>query len=130
MSDDPPGSTSALVALGTVSAIITLSKKSTANANCSDEQHVCNQAGVEANESGRTFAALSGVGFGLGVAGLATATVLWLTAPRAPVAAAHSSLPAPARSHQASGLEHHDISVTPGFDYATGTGFLAVQGGF
>lgn len=118
------------VALGTVSGIITLSKKSTANANCSDEQHVCNQAGVEANESGRTFAALSGVGFGMGVVGLATATVLWLTAPRAPATSAHSSLPAPERSHPASALEHHGISVTPGFDCATGTGFLAVRGGF
>ncbi|HVY31252.1 MAG TPA: hypothetical protein VHB79_32065 [Polyangiaceae bacterium] len=118
------------VALGTVSGIITLSKKSTANANCSDEQHVCNQAGVEANESGRTFAALSGVGFGIGVVGFATATVLWLTAPRTPAKSAHSSLPRAARSHQASLLQHHDISVTPGFDCATGTGFLAVRGGF
>lgn len=122
------------VALGTVSGIITLSKKSTANANCSDEQHVCNQAGVEANESGRTFAALSGVGFGIGVAGLATATVLWLTAPPARTSSpAHSSLPGPARSYS-SAQKLHDSSASPDFVFdlycAAGTGFLAVRGGF
>jgi hypothetical protein len=81
------------VAVGSLAGIITLSKKSTADDNCSDVTHTCNQVGVDANESGKTFAVLSSVGFGVGVLGLATGAYLYLTSKPATQTSAHPSIP-------------------------------------
>ena len=120
---------------GAVTGIITLSKKSTVNANCNDETRKCNQAGLDARESGRTFGTLSGVGFGVGVVGLATGAYLWLTAPP-PNKIAYPYLPVRHRwaapSKTAAKSRHYltAVSASPSFDWTTGTGFLAVSGGF
>lgn len=105
--------------LGAVTGIVTLNKKSTADANCSDQRRQCNQAGIEANESGKTYGALSALGLGVGVAGLAAGAYLWLTAPKAPAHSAHSSIPA-----------RRGWRVSPELDCAHGTGFLQVSGSF
>lgn len=133
------------VAFGTVTGIITLSKKSTADANCSGSLGVCNQAGVDANESGRTFGMLSVVGFGVGVAGLATAAYLWLTAPPAARGSAtYPSIPEKGRSPRspssvtlAPRLDRGGVTagvtaaVTAGVTAgATAGGFVAVRGSF
>jgi hypothetical protein len=76
------------VVFGSVTGLVTLSKKSTADANCSNSREMCNSVGVDANESGKTFAMLSTLGFGVGVVGLGVGTYLWLTSP------AHPSAPA------------------------------------
>ena len=107
------------VLFGAVTGVVALNKKSTADANCSDERRVCNQAGVEANESGKTYGTLSGVGLGVGVIGLATGAYLWLTTPTARTHAAHPSIPA-----------HRSVRVWPGVACASGTGFLSVSGSF
>ena len=108
------------VAFGAVTGIITLSKKGTANANCSDKRRVCNQAGINANESGRTFGALSGIGLGVGVVGLAAGAYLWLTDTPAQSTAAHSSIPL-----------GRGVRVSPQLRWAAdGTSLVAVDGSF
>lgn len=107
------------IAFGAVTGIITLSKKSTANANCSDHYKVCNPAGIDANESGRTFGALSTIGLTVGVVGLAAGAYLWLTAPSAPPRAAHPSIPT-----------RPGLRVRPELAVAAGSGFVTVAGSF
>jgi tetratricopeptide (TPR) repeat protein len=104
------------IALGAVTGIITLSKKRTANANCSDALHVCNRAGVEANESGHTFAALSVLGFGVGAVGLGAATFFWLSAPSS--------------AHGQAALPRSRWGVSSGLDWTHRAGFLSVSGSF
>jgi hypothetical protein len=101
------------VALGAVTGIVTLNKKATADANCSSEREKCNAAGVAANESGKTFAALSGVGFGVGVVGLAVGTYLWLTS------ASHPSAPSTTAS-----------ALVPKLYVHSDSGFVGVAGRF
>jgi hypothetical protein len=101
------------VALGTVTGIVTLNKKSTADANCSSAREKCNSAGVDANESGKTYAALSGVGFGVGVVGLALGTYLWLTS-------AHPSSPSATT----------EADLDPELQVRPGPGFVSVAGRF
>jgi hypothetical protein len=101
------------VAFGAVTGVVTLSKKGTANANCDDSQHLCNQVGRDATSSGETYGTLSVVGFSVGIVGLATGAYLWFTAPKANSNAAHVSIP-----------------VVPELRVADGTGFLSVQGSF
>lgn len=100
-------------AFGTVTGIVTLNKKSTAEANCNDHLEACNSAGVDANESGKTFAALSGLGFGVGVIGLAAGAYLLLTTP------SHPSTPRTA-----------ELSVAPSLGFQRGAGFVSVAGRF
>jgi hypothetical protein len=104
---------------GAVTGVVTLNKKNTAEANCSDRRGVCNQAGVDANETGKTFGTLSAVGFGIGVLGVATGAYLWLSAPAPAPHAAHSSIPVSRR-----------FRVHPELACAPGTGFLSVAGSF
>jgi hypothetical protein len=104
---------------GAVTGIVTLNKKNTAETNCSERRHVCNQAGVDANESGKTFGTLSAVGLSVGVLGLAAGAYLWLTAPESAPPAAHSSIPA-----------RRGFPVRPELGYVPGTGFLALSGSF
>jgi hypothetical protein len=77
-----------------------------------------NQAGVDANESGKTFAALSTLGISLGVVGLAAGAYLVLTSPASKAQAAHSSTPT-------SGMSvHADLAL------ARGHGFVSLAGRF
>lgn len=98
---------------GIVAGIVTLGKKSTANDHCDDARRICDQTGRDANESGKTFGVVSGVGFGVGVVGLATGAYLLLTAPRAALPAARVP-----------------VTVRPQLSWAAGTGFLGVNGSF
>jgi len=110
------------ITFGAVTGIITINKKSTANANCNDDRRVCNQAGIDANESGKTFGTLSALGLGLGVAGLAAGAYLWLTTEPAQAGqpkTAHPSLPS-ARG----------VRVSAELSCARGIGFLALAGSF
>ncbi len=102
---------------GIVAGIVTLGKKSTANDHCDDARRVCDVTGRDANESGKTFGVVSGVGFGVGVVGLATGALLLLTAPRAPHAAGASARLA-------------SVTVNPQLSWARGTGFLGLAGSF
>ena len=104
---------------GAVTGVVTLNKKNTAESNCSDRNRVCNQAGVDANESGKTYGTLSGVGLGVGVIGLAAGAYLWLTAPPPAPRAAHPSIPV-----------RSVFRVRPELACASGTGFLSVTGSF
>lgn len=107
------------VAAGAVTGAITLSKKSTADDNCSDEAQACTPAGVAANKSGRAFGIASGVSFGVGIAGLVTAAYLWLSEPSEPAPSAHSSLPARAK-----------LAVNPQLTWSKNEGFFSLSGSF
>lgn len=100
------------IVFGSVTGLVTLSKKSTADANCSNARERCNQAGIDANESGKTFAMLSTLGFGVGVVGLGVGTYLWLTGP------AHPSAPAAT------------ARLLPNVSVGDGCGFVSVAGRF
>lgn len=83
------------VVLGSVAGIVTLNKKKSADANCNNMTETCNAAGVAANESGKTYRALSTLGFSIGLVGLAAGAYLVLTSPAEAIArpSAHSSPP-------------------------------------
>lgn len=72
------------LSVGAVAGLLTLRQKDIADANCNDERKVCDAAGDAANRTGRTLAAVSTVGFVLGVLGAGGATYLYLTAPDEP----------------------------------------------
>ncbi len=65
------------VLVGSVTALMSMSKKSSVDDNCDGTW--CNQEGYDAAESGKSLARVSTVGFGIGIAGLATGLVLHLT---------------------------------------------------
>lgn len=110
------------VTTGAVTGVMTLDKKNTADRNCNDEARRCTPAGVAANDSGRTFAIASSIGFGVGVAGLATAAYLWLTEPAAP-RSSHSSSPS-RRAREA------DAGVSSQLSWSAGGGFVTLSGCF
>jgi hypothetical protein len=56
--------------IGTVSGLMALGKKRVAEDNCSDELRLCNQTGKDANDTGRTLATVSTIGFAVGVVGV------------------------------------------------------------
>lgn len=70
------------LALGGVTGLMALSKKSIIADSCVD--NVCNAEGKAAADDAKLPGLLSTVGFGVGAAGLATGLVLWLTEPPAP----------------------------------------------
>jgi hypothetical protein len=88
----------AAITVGAVTGGITLSKKATIDQDCGvgGVPTACKtEAGASAGESAKTTGLVSTIGFGVGLAGLATAAVLWATAPRAaPRAAAAQVRPA------------------------------------
>jgi len=67
------------VITGVIAGLIVLDKKSTVNSNCVG--NICNQAGVDASRSGKTFGVVTTVGLVAGALGLGTATYLFLSAP-------------------------------------------------
>jgi hypothetical protein len=68
------------VVVGAVAGIVSIGKKKTVDDNCSGR--FCNDEGLSAADDGRTAARVSTAGFAVGAAGLATAVVLWVLAPR------------------------------------------------
>lgn len=71
------------IGMGTVFGLVTLSKKSDADALCHGS--VCgSQRGVDLQEGARSSATLSTVGFGVGLVGAAVGLYLLATAPKSP----------------------------------------------
>jgi hypothetical protein len=71
--------------VGSITGALVLGKKSTIEDNCAGTR--CNPQGTDAAESAQTLGLISTVGFGVGIAGLATAAVLFFTEPKSPAAA-------------------------------------------
>ena len=67
------------LAVGAVTGVLVLDRKSTVNDEC--KGHVCSKEGKEAADSGQTLAAISTIAFAVGIAGAATGVTLILTAP-------------------------------------------------
>lgn len=63
--------------VGSITGALVLGKKATIDDNCVATR--CNAAGKDAAESAQTLGLVSTVGFGVGIAGLATAAVLFFT---------------------------------------------------
>jgi hypothetical protein len=74
------------LALGTITGVLTLGEKSTIDETCTGT--VCSQEGLDAADSASTLGLLSTIGFGVGIAGVATAIVLVVTEPSPATAAA------------------------------------------
>jgi hypothetical protein len=66
------------IAVGAVTGIMTMGKKSTIEDECPD--HRCTPKGRDAVDSAQTTGLVSTIGFGVGAAGLITGVVLFLTA--------------------------------------------------
>ncbi len=77
----------AALVTGVVAGVLVLDRKSTVDKNCAD--HLCNQAGYDAAQSGKTLGVLTTVGLVSGALGLGTATYLFLSAPT-PTEKSHS----------------------------------------
>jgi hypothetical protein len=67
------------LAVGTVTGIMVLGKKSTAEDHCDDTLRVCDPTGKDANDSGRTLGPISTIGFAVGVVGIGAGTYLILS---------------------------------------------------
>jgi hypothetical protein len=68
----------AALVVGSVTGAMVFGKKSTIDEHC--DGSVCDQTGKDAADSAHTLGTVSTIGFGIGIAGLATAGVLFLTA--------------------------------------------------
>ncbi len=68
------------VSVGTVTGLMSMSKKKTVDDNCTGS--VCNAEGKSAADTGKMLGTTSTVSYGVGLAGLATSVLLWLTAPQ------------------------------------------------
>ncbi|WP_104980508.1 hypothetical protein [Sorangium cellulosum] len=73
--------------LGGVTGALTLGKRSVVEKHCgsaigSTDETACDPTGLEAAESASTTGLVSTIGFGVGLAGLGTAAVLYLTEPK------------------------------------------------
>lgn len=67
------------LAVGAVTGIMVLGKKSTANDHCNDQLQLCDQTGKDANDAGRTLGTISTIGWVVGVAGVGLGTYFILT---------------------------------------------------
>jgi hypothetical protein len=76
--------------LGIITGLAGLHQESLGNQSCSEVTRTCNQAGYDANQSARSLATVSTVGFVVGVLAGGAGTYLWLTLPdaRAPASGA------------------------------------------
>jgi len=83
----------AALAVGGVMGGLALGKKAVVKNNCSGV--FCNHEGKVAADAGKRFALVSTIGFGVGLAGVATAIVLFATAPKAPKGTAKVDKAAP-----------------------------------
>jgi hypothetical protein len=119
------------IALGAVTGVVTLNKKSTADANCDEERERCNRAGVDANESGKTYGTLSGISFGIGIVGLVAGAYLLLTADEP--SAAHSSSPWRSSVPSAQIAKQQEaavVSLRPALSFNARSGFVSLAGSF
>ena len=62
-----------------MTGVLSMSKKREADSNCKGT--LCTPEGKAAADSGKTLATASTIGFGVGIAGLAAATVIWFASP-------------------------------------------------
>ena len=69
------------VATGAVTGLMSMNKKQTVDENC--EGSFCNQEGLSAADDGKLLGNISTVGFGVGLVGLTTGTILLLSSPSA-----------------------------------------------
>lgn len=69
------------VAVGIIAGVVGLNAQDRGNDNCSSITRTCNQSGYDANQRAKTMAAVSSVGFVVGIVGGGAATYLFLTAP-------------------------------------------------
>jgi hypothetical protein len=65
------------IVAGSITGVMVLGKKSTIEDNCTGTR--CNAEGKDAAEGAQSLGLVSTIGFGVGIAGLATAAVLLLT---------------------------------------------------
>jgi hypothetical protein len=70
------------LAVGSVAGILAITKKHTADSHCTGPE--CDPTGTEAGNSGRSLANVATAGIGVGIAGLALGTVLWIWNPGSP----------------------------------------------
>lgn len=63
--------------VGTITGVTALEQKGHAEDNCSPSQRLCNAAGVEANDEGRTLAMISAATLAVGATTLLTAIILY-----------------------------------------------------
>jgi hypothetical protein len=77
------------VAAGALTGILSMERKGVVDDNC--DGATCNGAGKDAADTGLLLAHLSTIGFGVGVAGIATGVVLIVTEPAAAPAPAPST---------------------------------------
>jgi hypothetical protein len=82
--------------VGTVTGIILLGKKSTAEDHCDDATQTCQPEGRDANESGRALAPVSTIGFLVGIAGISAGAYFILSSGKTETAL-HTTV-APGRS--------------------------------
>jgi hypothetical protein len=75
--------------VGGIAGMLAIGKKGIVNDECSGTS--CTQDGLNAANSGKRYALVSSIGFGVGIAGLGAGLVLLLTAPEPPPRQSHSS---------------------------------------
>jgi len=73
------------IVVGSITGALVLGKKGTIDDNCVGTR--CNAAGKDAADSAQSLGLVSTIGFGVGIAGLATAAVLLLTEPKSSASA-------------------------------------------
>jgi hypothetical protein len=69
------------LAVGIVTGLTGLHKESIGNADCSDVTRTCTQSGHDANQSARSLATVSTIGFAAGILGVGLGSYFWLTLP-------------------------------------------------
>jgi hypothetical protein len=69
------------IAVGSVFGVLTLQKRDDIGDHCAGNR--CDATGAQLHDDAQGLALVSTIGFGVGVAGIATAAVLFLTAPKA-----------------------------------------------
>ena len=79
------------ITLGIITGLFGLHEEALGNPNCSDVTRTCNQRGYDANQSAKSLATVSTLGFVVGVLAGGAGTYLWLTLPDAKSGAAGSS---------------------------------------
>ena len=84
----------AAVVVGAIGGGLAIGKRGESNAECPANQ--CTAKGVALNEDAKTMAWVSNVGFGVGVAALGAATVMWFVGKPAPLPAGASARVTPA----------------------------------
>ncbi|HEY5374091.1 MAG TPA: hypothetical protein VIK01_10425 [Polyangiaceae bacterium] len=71
------------ITLGIITGLFGLHEEALGNPNCSDATRTCNQRGYDANQSAKSLATVSTLGFVVGVLAGGAGTYLWLTLPDA-----------------------------------------------